>query len=116
MPRRNQNLTREEAAVLRRLAERHGLTAASGPYAGQGSAVALQLALIAGDVAVVSLDPDDRQAVARWLEAQAPAAPAHLIELLQELAAELVYGLDAAGGAVGSSAEEHGGEINTLEG
>lgn len=94
MSRKNQNLTPGESAVLRALAEHHGITAGSGPYAGQGSVFALQLALAHGDLALVSLDPDDRQALAAWLLEQ--DAPAHLAELVAGLAADLVYGLGSS--------------------
>jgi hypothetical protein len=93
MTRKNQNLSRDEAARLREVAEYHGITASTGPYVGKGSAFALQLAIINGDAAIISIDPDDRQALAAWLNEQAAAAPAHLTELVQALVAELVYGL-----------------------
>lgn len=113
MSRKNQNLTPDEAAVLRAHAERHGLTASTGPYARQGSAFALQLAIITGDVALTSIDPDDRAALARWLREQTP--PAHLVELVAELADDLEYGA-AAAEPPRAVEPTSAGSINTLEG
>lgn len=112
--RKNANLTISEARAKRALAAHHGYTQTRGQGAGvEGSALALDLAIIHGDVAVVSLDPDDRQALAAWLLEQAP--PAHLAELIEGLAADLVYGL-----AVAETGEAPGpptsGPINTMEG
>lgn len=84
--RTNDNLTREEAAAWRAIAARHGYTARTGPRAGEGSGMQLTLAIIAGEVRTVLLDPDDRAAVARWLEEQ-DAGP--LTDALRSLAAQL---------------------------
>lgn len=113
MARKNQNLAADEARRLREIAAYHGYTASSGPYAGQGSAFALTLALVTGDAIVISIDPDDRQALAAWLATLAP--PPHLAELVEALAAELAYGLEEAP-PPSSPAPAPGGPINTLEG
>lgn len=115
MSRPNQNLTKSEAAILREIAAHHGYAASTGPHRGQGSALALQLAVITGDVVIVSIDSEDRRLLADWLTRQAETAPAPLAALIGDLAADLAYGLVALpplppgdGGDVGS--------INTLEG
>ena len=114
MRRKNQNLTPDEARRLQEIAAYHGYLQPRGPGKGQGSTLALTLHLVAGDVATTSIDPDDRQALAAWLREQAPVAPAHLAELVRDLAADLVYGLE--GPAEAAAAGEGEGEINTLEG
>lgn len=116
MTRKNQNLTPDEAAALRRLAEYHGITASSGPYAGKGSVFALQLAIAHGDLAVVSLDPDDRHAVAEWLLGQIDQAPAHFQEVIRGLASELLYDRPEREPWAPSGAPPAAGPINTMEG
>ena len=113
MARKNQNLTPDESRHFRAVAEHHGYTASTGPYAGQGSTFALQLAIITGDVALTSIDPDDREALAAWLREVAPSAPAHLVELVGDLADDLVWGLEAPEPTSPAPGE---GPINTLEG
>lgn len=115
MPRRkNQNLTPDEARIKRAIAAYHGYTQSRGRGAKvEGSALALDLALITGDAIVVSIDPDDRQVLAVWLATLTP--PAHLAELVEALAAELAYGLEAEAPRPPSPPATDG-SINTLEG
>lgn len=115
MRRKNQNLTPDESRHFREIAEHHGYTASTGPYAGQGSTFALQLAIIHGDVALTSIDPDDRAALAKWLREAAPAGAAHLAELARDLAADLTYGLKAPEPAAPAGEGGEPGPINTLE-
>lgn len=90
MPRSNQNLSKDEAAILRGIAAYHGYEASSGPHTGQGSAFALQLAVIHGDVQTVSLEPEELAIVVPWLRQQAEALPeGALQEALMGLADQL---------------------------
>jgi len=86
MPRRNQNLTKSESAILRQIALDHGYRAISGPAvkdgAEAGSALLFLLAIISGEVATVLLDTDQRWYAIDKLEASRD-------EVLIELAANL---------------------------
>lgn len=115
MTRRNQNLSREEAARLRDIAEYHGITAPTGPYAGKGSGLGLQLAIITGDLAIVSIDPDDRLALAVWLDTQVETAPSYLADLVRDLAAELRYGIEPPE-PTATPGEPSDDPINTMDG
>lgn len=115
MPRANQNLSKEEAAILRGIAAYHGLTAVSGPHAGQGSALALQQSIIAGDVQIVALDPDELALVAPWLQQQADELSDGA---LRDALLGIVYGLSRT---LLPAPRPHdpspdGGPIDTLEG
>lgn len=95
--RANANLSRDEAARLRDLAAYHGYAAATGPHAGQGSAFALTMAIVAGDVQLLSLDPEEVGELCAWLDAQAAAAADGLAELLGGVAAQLRHSCPGAG-------------------
>jgi hypothetical protein len=115
VPRKNQNLTPAEAALLREIAAYHGHIAVSGPYAGQGSALALQLAIIVGEVQLVSLEEDELALVVPWLRAQADALPDGVLrDALLGIAYGLALVLPAATESGPPSGE--GGPIDTLEG
>lgn len=59
------------AAMLRRVAARHGYLASRGPHAGQGDPVELALALGNGELATVLLADEERSQAIRWLDEQA---------------------------------------------
>lgn len=69
MPRRNQNLTKDEAETKRQIAAALGLTATSGPHAGNGSALQLDQAILQG-LAFVELITEDTAAFLSWLNEQ----------------------------------------------
>lgn len=87
---RNQNLSKEQAAIWRQIAAHHSLIAVSGPYAGQGSTGMLQAGITAGDVQIVALDSDELAAVVPWLTAQADGLPDGA---LRDALLGIVYGL-----------------------
>lgn len=90
--RSNDNLTREESAIKRRIAAYHGYTQSRGRQAGEGSAFALDLAIINGDVQTASLEPEELALVVPWLAAQAAdlaATNPALAEALEGLANQL---------------------------
>lgn len=82
----NANLTKEEAAIKRQIAAKHGYTAPSGPHTGQGSAFMLDLALVSGELKTVLLNDYDR--LAAWLLAQT-TGDVLLDEELRSLARQL---------------------------
>lgn len=117
MARRNQNLTPDEAAVLRRIAAYHGYYQRRGPGAGtEGSALALILATIHGDVQMISLEPEEIAGVVPWLAEQAAHLPdGALREALTSLAGQLGQYLPPATEPAPPPTGAPG-PINTLEG
>lgn len=80
------------AAMLRRVAKRHGYLASRGPHAGQGDPVELALALGNGELATVLLADEERNQAIRWLDEQAtlltPSDPL-LAETVKSIATQL---------------------------
>jgi hypothetical protein len=113
-PRPNQNLTAKESAILRSIAAHYGFLQTRGRSAGvEGSAFALQLAIVHGDAQVVSFDRDRLRLLIAWLgqEAGHDAAPSKTI---RKLAAQLAHTLPAPVEVPPPTGEP--GPINTLEG
>jgi hypothetical protein len=80
------------AAMLRRVAARHGYTASRGSHAGQGDPVALALALGNGELATVLLADEERSQAIRWLDEQAKvlaSADPLLAETIRSIANQL---------------------------
>ena len=108
--RRNQNLAPDEAAILRGIAAYHGYTQKSGQQTGDGSAFALTLAIVHGDVQTTSFDEDELRRVVPWLEAHGD----ELGGVIGELAAQLGAQLPEQSGVARAGATD--GPIETMDG